>query len=60
MSRLRQWFDYVSRDPDQFSIDFVKHNYTHFTITPESRKVRRKCIKEKKATISDRSPNQFT
>jgi hypothetical protein len=41
MGRLAQAFDYMNRKPSDFSLDFVKFNYTHFSITPELKKLRR-------------------
>lgn len=41
MGRLTQFNDYLHRRPEDFSIDFVVFNYTHFKITPEAKKLRR-------------------
>ena len=42
MGRLTQMIDYLNRDPEDFSKEFVIANYTHFTVTDKAREVRRK------------------
>lgn len=41
MGRATQFFDYINREPDKFSIDLIKFHYTHFEITGVSKAVRR-------------------
>jgi len=41
MGKLTQYFDYLNRKPEDFSLDFVKSNYTHIEITPELKKLRK-------------------
>ena len=42
MGRITQFLDYLNREPDGFSADFVKANYTHFSITEKSKDIRKK------------------
>ena len=49
MSRLTQMIDYINKDPKELDINYIKHNYTHFTIDKTAKKVRRKIRIKKKA-----------
>ena len=42
MGSLSQMIDYINRDPEDFSKEFVIANYTNFTITDIERAARRK------------------
>lgn len=42
MGRATQFFDYLTRQPQDFTLDFVKAHYTHLEITPAIKKIRRK------------------
>ena len=42
MSRLSQMIDYINQEPKKLSSDYIKSNYTHFTINEDAKKVRRK------------------
>ena len=42
MGRATQFFDYLKRNPKDLDTEFIKFNYTHFKITPELKKLRRK------------------
>ena len=42
MGRLTQYMDYLNRKPENLDQRFIKFNYTHITITPELKKLRRK------------------
>ena len=39
---MTQFFDYLKRKPENLDTEFIKFNYTHFRITPELKKLRRK------------------
>ena len=39
---MTQFFDYLKRSPDEMSSEFIRFHYTHFKITPELKKLRRK------------------
>ena len=41
MGRLTQMYDYLNREPEDFSKDFVVGNYTKFTVDTISKRVRR-------------------
>ena len=42
MGSLTQKFDYLTRKPEDFYPDIGKELYTHFQITPELKKLRRR------------------
>lgn len=42
MGRLTEFLDYMSRKSEDFSSDFIKANYTHFTITEEDKEIRKR------------------
>jgi hypothetical protein len=42
MSRLSQMIDYINQEPKKLSNDYIKTNYTHFTIDETAKKVRKK------------------
>ena len=42
MARLTQIMDYLTRKPEDFSLQFVKEHYTHFSIDHDLKTLRRK------------------
>jgi len=40
MGRATQYFDYLTRKPEDFSLEIVDR-YTHFTISERAKKIRR-------------------
>ena len=51
MSRLTQMIDYINKDPKELDSNYIRANYTHFTISETAKKVRRK-LRVKKNTIN--------
>ena len=49
MSKLTQYLDYINREPKELTADYIKANYTHFTIDEKTKKVRNK-LRSKKTT----------
>jgi len=41
MGKLTQYFDYLSREPEFLTNEFIADAYTHFTLTDEARSLRR-------------------
>jgi hypothetical protein len=42
MGKLTQYIDFLTRESDDMSADFIKANYTHIEITDELRAIRRR------------------
>ena len=49
MSRLTQMIDYINKDPKELDSNYIRANYTHFSIDKTAKKVRRKMRVKKKA-----------
>ena len=41
MGKLTEYFDYLNREPKTLTSDFIAFNYTHISIGPEEKKLRR-------------------
>ena len=65
MGKLTQYLDYMNIHPDRLTKDYAEFFYTHFTITDETKRVRRenrwyRSVKEKKPKAKlDSSPTLF-
>ena len=49
MGRLTQMIDYINKDPKELESNYIKANYTHFTIKESDKKIRKKYRKEIKS-----------
>jgi len=46
MGRLTQMLDYINREPNKFSKEFVITNYTKFSVNDHQKEIRKKYRKE--------------